>query len=126
MKKLWISLAILGTVVGLLLLNAINLSALIDPLYTKVTQASSAARASDWQTADRLLEEAHNTWNENATYLHFVQCHTITDEITTLFHEANGYIYFEDAVAYTTVSVRILEALSEIRDLEELSLGNLF
>lgn len=126
MKKLWISVAILGSVVGLLILNSITLSTLIDPLSAKVAEASSAAQQSDWETAGSLLEEANNTWNENVTYLHFVQCHNITDEITTIFHEASVYLSFEDTVAYTASSVRILESLAEIKDLEEFSLGNLF
>ncbi len=126
MKKLWISVAILGCVIGLLILNSIRLSALIDPLYGKLEEASSAAQASDWETADRLWTEAHDTWNEEATYLHFVQCHTITDEITTLLHEAKVYLFFEDKVAYSAASTHILDSLSEIKDLEEFSLGNLF
>ena len=126
MRRLWISVAILGGMIALLIVNAIQLSGLVEPLTMYVTQASEAALAGEWPQANILSSKARSQWNTHTGHLRLVQCHTDIDTISVLLDEAEAYLTCQDIGGYTAANARIIGAMNDIRDLERISLGNLF
>lgn len=126
MRRLWISIAILGTMIVLLTFHSIHLNRLIEPLTADISQASEAAREEKWSQAEKLSEQAKMQWQTHAPYLRFVQCHTDIDEIVVLLNEADSYLSCKDAGGYTATNARAIGAMESLRGLERVSLDNLF
>ncbi|MDY3014240.1 MAG: DUF4363 family protein [Evtepia sp.] len=126
MKHLWISLALLLGVTLLLLANANKLTHLVQPMQQTLIRASQAAGQEDWDQAKALSQKALTLWENSASYLHLVQCHTDVDQVSILLRESQVFLQYRDPCGYAAANTQIIGALEDIRTLEHLSLGNLF
>lgn len=126
MRQLWISLVILGTMVLLLAWNTVHVREITETMIQDLTQATQAAQEGSWPQAEALTKQAQDRWQQAVNYLRYVQTHEDIDEVTVLLREVTGFLTDQDLGEYTATNVRITAKLEVIRDLEEISPGNLF
>lgn len=126
MKPLWIALAILAVMVGLLELNAHHLKEITEPLAASVHEAAQAAKEEDLEKAKTLSTQAREEWEKHIDRLRLVQNHANVNEIALLLEEALAYLDCGDIGEYTAISTRAARAMEELGGMEEVSLGNLF
>ncbi len=126
MRQLWISVAILGTVVLLLAWNTAHVRDITETMIETLSQAAEAAQAEDWDRATELTKQVQDHWQKDVDYLRYVQTHETIDEVTVLLREVAGFLTDHDVGEFSATSVRIIGKLEVLRDMEEISAGNLF
>ena len=126
MKHLWISVSILIVLFCALIGNNMYLSSLIEPLSQQLSQAAQLAQEEQWEQAHDLMEQAQAKWEEKGAYLHTLLQHKDIDEVVLLFQEADQYLECQKIGEYSAVNARLITQLDLIREMEELSLHNIF
>lgn len=126
MRQLWIAVTILAAMVLLLAWNTSHVRQVTETMIEDLSQAAEAAQDEDWDRVTELTKEVQDRWQKDVDYLRYVQTHEDIDEITVLLREVAGFLTDHDVGEYTATSVRIIGKLEVIRDLEEISPGNLF
>lgn len=126
MKQLWIAVAILALMAGLLAANTHYLSHFLTPLSQSLAQASDAALEGDWQTAQENTQRIRAQWEKHDRYLHMVQNHLEVDAISKLLTEAEQCLADRRGKDYAAVSATLADALTHLDEMERLSAENLF
>lgn len=126
MKPVLISSAILGVTIALLLLSATHLRQLVKPLEEKLSLAEQFACEEDWQSAMRLTQEVHDSFENESLLLHVILPHAELDQIYLLMAEAVAFLEEEKLGEYRASNQALLHRLSLLYGMESLTLQNLF
>ena len=125
MKQLWSAVILLAVMSLLLAWNGAHITERIQPFQENLDQAVLAAKAGEWDRAEELTRQVHQSWKEGLSYLYLVQSHRDVDEITILLEEALEYTASQSANTYSAVNVRIQGLMEGLVRIESLSVSNL-
>lgn len=125
MKRLWISLAILLTLLSGCLFNIFYVTHISNQLVTTLNQAEAWAEQGDWSASERLTRQAQQYWEHASPYLYVTQCHTTTDEINTEFREVLELMEQEAPPEYSAANGVLISDVEHLAGMESFTLENL-
>ncbi len=126
MRQLWTAAALLAVLVTGLVLLELGVDNLVSPMAIGLTRASDAAQAGDWETADTLTRQAAQAWEAAGSRLRLAEPHQAVGEIAALLDEALLDAQARDTESYRVSIRRTIRALTDLRETERMSLGNVF
>lgn len=126
MKRLWISLGILGFLFALSLVNIHRASQTSDQLVTLLNQAEEQAESGHWAAATRLTRQARDQWEACAPLVYITACHANADAVNTGFRETLELLQQEAAEEYSAANGVLIAQVEHLAEVEQLSLANLF
>ena len=106
MRRLWLSLALLGLIFAATVGNSLYLRHLTE-------------------TITGLLEEALEHWQDRELYLYTTLRHADTDEVYTSFREVEGFLRTREPQEYAASNARLIARLELVASMEQFSLQNL-
>lgn len=126
MKRLWIAVAILVALAGLVAVHVFALEGITGQMTDALLQARQELIDQNWEPAQELIQEAYDDWESNAFYLHATLRHTDIDAVRSCFQEAMAYLSArEDAPECAALCARLVNLLELILEGELPSLKNL-
>lgn len=126
MKRAWIALAILLTVLAGTLCHSFYIERFTGNLIQLLEQAESRAEAGEWDLAERLSQTAHEKWDKKDGYLHVLLRHSDTDQIYMGFYEVEEFLQRQEDGEYSAANAKLIAQLELLSEAEQLSLKNLF
>jgi len=125
MKRLWISVAILLTMLGTTLGNSWYLNNLISDFSQNLSSAHRLAARDDWASAREITQQVTEHWQEHDFYLHVMLPHRDIDEIHLTFQEIEEYLELEETDQYNATSAKLITQLGLLAEMEQLNLKNI-
>ncbi len=126
MRRLWISLAVLGALLCATLWKTHYQNGYTRELTALLTQAEACAAGGDWDAAADKTEAAFDRWQEREIYLHMIMNHQDTDDILLDFQEVRQLIdHQEDGGEYSAANARLIARIQLLHETEQLNLKNL-
>ena len=125
MKRLWISVAILLTMLGATLGNSWYLNRLISDFTQKLTSAHQLADRDDWAAARQITGQVTDHWQKHDFYFHVMLPHRDIDEIHLTFQEIGEYLELEETDQYNATSAKLITQLGLLAEMEQLNLKNI-
>lgn len=127
MKRLWISLALLGLLSALSTVHIHALGRVTDALSQQLSQAQEQVRSQQWDQARATTQSAYDRWEDCALYLHATLPHEDIDSIHSGYLEALSYLSAqEDPSECCAVLARIINEMHLLLDEELPTLHNIF
>ena len=126
MKRLYISLALIGLICGGGIWNIHNLRTLTHELSDLLEQAETAAIAEDWGTTTELTQQAFDLWEQNQLYVHVAMHHSAIEDVETSFEAVKAFIRWEETPEYTSSNATLLTQIEHIWASERFCWENLF
>lgn len=124
MKRLWIAVVILFTMLGSTLGNSWYLNGLISDFVHRLTSAQELAVSDNWDNAIRLTEQVVDNWEQHDFYLHIMLPHRDIDDIHLTFREVQEYLKLEETDQYTAANAKLVAQLSLLGEMEQLNWKN--
>ena len=125
MRRLWLSLALLGLIFAATVGNSLYLRHLTETITGLLEEAQVQAQEEDWEAAAALTEEALEHWQDRELYLYTTLRHADTDEVYTSFQEVQEYLSCQEAGEYSAANARLTAQLRLLWEMEQLTLQNL-
>lgn len=126
MKRLVISVAIIGLFSGLCAFHVEHLSSLTETLIQQVESIRTNVERNNWPAAADSAADVEHQWNRHAFYLHTTLRHTDIDAIHTSLRELNAYLSSrEDRAECLAVIAKLLNQLELLLEAEQPSIKNL-
>lgn len=125
MKRLWISVAILLTMLGATLGNSWYLNSLISDFTQELTSAHQLAARDDWASARKITGQVTDHWQKHDFYFHVMLPHRDIDEIHLTFQEIEEYLELEETDQYNAASAKLITQLGLLAEMEQLNLKNI-
>lgn len=125
MKRLWISVAILLTMLGATLGNSWYLNGLIFQFNQKLTSAHQLAARDNWASARQITEQVTDRWQKHDFYFHIMLPHRDIDNVHLTFQEMEEYLELEEADQYNAASAKLITQLDLLAEMEQLNLKNI-
>jgi hypothetical protein len=91
-----------------------------------INEAQDAALDGDWDTAKDIAEKAVKIWEKNGTYTHVVLRDSEIYEATEAFYSFLESIYSQETGAIKGNAMLLISRLSDILELETISIGSVF
>jgi len=124
MRRLWISLAVLGLTAAASLYSGSHLSRLSSHMGVLLEQAEQAAIAGDWSRTAQLTDDAYKTWEQQTVFLYSTLRHTDTDSVYLHLRQAQCFAKEEDEHGYLTANSALQSKLWLMEEAEGLSIEN--
>lgn len=125
MKRLWIGLVILSTVLGSSGLIRKGLETIHSPIAEDLNTAAAAALTDDWDTALDKAEHAYVRWNTFHRFTAAFTDHTPMEELDGLFEELKIYARQRDNPHFSATCKRLRFLVFSIPEAHRLSWWNL-
>jgi hypothetical protein len=127
MKRLWVSVALLLTMVALAACHILYLHHFTGGLTDLLTQAQEQVQEGDWDQGVALTGKAMDQWQSHAFYLHTTLRHEDIDAISVAFQETQAFLTASErqSAEYAASNGKLLTLLSLILEGEHPSLQNL-
>lgn len=125
MKRLWISAAILLTMLGATLGNSWYLNRLIAEFDRELTRAHQLSVQNDWSAARQITEQVADHWQKHDFYFHVMLPHEDIDDIHLTFQEVEEYLELEEADQYNAASAKLITQLGLLAEMEQLNVKNI-
>lgn len=126
MKRVYISLALLGLICLCGIWNSANLKGLTDELGTLLKQAESAAVAGDWDKSSDLTQQAIGLWEDRQIYVYVTVHHDEIEAVETSFEEIKGFIRWQETPEYIAANSALLAQVEHVWAAERFCWENLF
>lgn len=126
MKRVYISLALIGLICAGGIWNIHNLRTLTQELSDLLQQAETAAIVDDWSQATELTQKAFDLWEENQLYVHIAMHHSAIEDVETSFEAAKAFIRWKETPEYTFSNAILLTQIEHIWASERFCWENLF
>ena len=123
MRRLWLSLALLGLIFAATVGNSLYLRHLTETITGLLEEAQVQAQEEDWEAAAALTEEALEHWQDRELYT--TLRHADTDEVYTSFREVEGFLRTREPQEYAASNARLIARLELVASMEQFSLQNL-
>ena len=117
MKRLWISVAILLTMLGATLGNSWYLNSLISDFTQELTSAHQLAARDDWASARRITGQVTDHWQKHDFYFHVMLPHRDIDEVHLTFQEIEEYLELEETDQYNAASAKLITQLGLLAEM---------
>ena len=124
MKRLWIAVVILFTMLGSTLGNSWYLNGLISDSAHRLTSAQELAVSDNWEDAIRLTEQVVDNWEQHDFYLHIMLPHRDIDDIHLTLREVQEYLKLEETDQYTAANAKLVAQLGLLGEMEQLNWKN--
>ena len=124
MKRLWISLAVLGMTGAAALYSGSHLGRLSSQMGMLLAEAEQAAISTDWSRAEQLTDEAYQMWEKQTVFLYSTLRHTDTDNIYLYLKQAQCFVKEQDEHGYLTANSALQGKLWLMEEAEGLSIEN--
>ena len=125
MKRLWIAVAILLTLLGSTLYNSRYLNRLSSDLAQRLTDAHELAAADDWTRAAQLTQQVARNWQKHDFYFHVMLPHKDIDDIHLSFQEVLEYLELKETDQYNAANARLIAQLGLLAEMEQLNWKNI-
>lgn len=126
MKRLWIALALLGTIFVGTLFHIRSLHSFTDTLSSLLDQAEEQAAEDRWDQARTLTVQAKDAWADRDVYLHVLLRHADTDAIYAGFQETLALLDSREYGEYAAANARLVTQIDLLYEAEQLTLKNIF
>ncbi|WP_297290254.1 DUF4363 family protein [uncultured Flavonifractor sp.] len=126
MKRLWIALALLATLLCGTLLHTWSLEGFTEELTASLEQAQRLVTADRWEEARSVTQKALETWSGRDVYLHVLLRHADTDQIYAGFQEVLALLTSGEYGEYAAANARLLTQIKLLSEAEQLTLKNVF
>nr|WP_317326366.1 DUF4363 family protein [uncultured Flavonifractor sp.] len=124
MKRLWIALALLASLLCGTLLHSQALTGFTSTLTDALSQAQELARSQRWEEARALTGEALDLWQDRDLPLHILLRHGDTDQVRSGFQEVLALLSSREYGEYAAANARLITQLTLISEAEQLTLKN--
>lgn len=124
MKRLWISVAILLTLLVSTLCNSWYLNDLIADFEQKLTTAHELSSQDHWDTSRKMTQQVMEHWQKHDFYFHVMLPHRDIDEIHLTLREVWEYLELEETDQYNAANAKLIAQLGLLAEMERLSLKN--
>ncbi len=125
MKRLWISVVILLTMLVSTLGNSWYLNNLISGFEQKLTAAHELSARNNWDTARKITQQVLDHWQEHDFYFHVMLPHRDIDDIHLTFCEIQEYLKLEETDQYNAANAKLIAQLDLLAEMERLNLKNI-
>lgn len=125
MKRLWIGIGLLMTILVLGLWTSAWMSQTHTAISEDLTSSAQAAQSGQWDRADAFAQDAGESWHDNWHFSAALADHTVLDGIDGLFAQAEVYRKNRDAVSYAAVCAQLAQAIDALHEGHRLSWWNL-
>ena len=125
MKRLWISVVILLTMLGATLGNSWYLNRLITQLGDQLITAHQLADRDDWTQASQITHMVAQHWQKHDFYFHIMLPHEDIDDIHLTFQEVEEYLELEEADQYNAANAKLIAQLGLLAEMEQLNVKNI-
>ena len=126
MKRLLISVAIIGLFVCVAALHVIHLKNFTNDLIGQLEAVQADVQNETWTTAAKTALEVQQKWDDHAFYLHTTLRHTDIDAILSSLKELEAYLNTrEDKAECLSVIARLINQLELLLEAELPSIKNL-
>lgn len=125
MKRLWISVVILLTMLVSTLGNSWYLNNLISDFEQKLTAAHELSAHDNWDTSRQITEQVVEHWQEHDFYLHVMLPHRDIDDIHLTFREVQEYLKLEETDQYNAANAKLIAQLGLLAEMERLNWKNI-
>lgn len=119
MKQFWISLALLGVMLGAALGNSLYVSRLSESITERLEGAEEMARRGAWEQVDTITRQCFSDWSDNHAYLHIVSRHADTDEILISFRSVMEYTRLEELDQYVAENRALITEIELLAEMEQ-------
>lgn len=127
MRRLTLSLLALAVLFGLSLWNSQRLAHVTGELNDTLERAGTLASAGDVVGAVELTNEALDLWHAHDTYLHVTLPHADTDAVLLDFQQLLRLLESGDTGGtYLAANARLMAEIDLLREMEALSVKNIF
>ncbi len=124
MKRVWIALAILASILAATLCHSVYLGHFTRDLTALLETAEAEAEAGNWDSALDLTQTARDKWDARDSYLHITLRHDVTDGIYTGFREVAELLHCQEQGEYSAANARLIAGLELLSEAEQLTLQN--
>ena len=125
MKRLWIAVAILLTLLGSTLGNSWYLDRTVSLFTNQLTVAHQQAASDNWEQAAQITKQVADHWQRHDFYFHIMLPHEDIDQIHLTFQEVEEYLELEEADQYNAASAKLITQLGLLAEMEQLNLKNI-
>ena len=125
MKRLWISLALLGLLFCGTLANTAYLSSFTCEITDLLLLAETKGEAGDWEAASVLTKQAREHWESHSTYLHTTLRHADLDNVYLFFLQVEEFLDCQEGGEYSAANAALIGHLTLLREQEELTIKNI-
>ena len=115
MKYFVLGVIVLGILLGICLLSALQCVRWIDALEQPLYEAYPALCSRDWESAQPLVEEAAAQWEQCRRFLGCTRAHSELDAVDEGFCRLRAYLCTEDLPELCAVYAELCERLDHLR-----------
>lgn len=126
MRRLWISISVLGLLFFSAYLNTNYLHRLTDTLALSLEQAEEDISLGNRNGAIQKTERAIRLWEDRASYLHIILNHSEIDQVSLSFLEVQRLLTTQEhGGEYYAANAQLIARIRLLHEMEEFSLKNL-
>ena len=126
MKRSWIGLGMLLTLLVLGFLVTFAMARIHEPICRALTAAGEAALMNDWEQAETLYRQAEHRWNRHETFRACFADHGPMEEIDACFASLAVYARVREPVAFAAQCGETAQKARAMGDAHGLKWQNLF
>ena len=125
MKRLWLGLTLLLSLLGLCVLISVRAAVLCLPAAQWAEEASRACIAGEPARAQVCLEQAHGIWTSHRQQIALWADHTPMEQAELLWQQAGAFLRSDEPGEAASVCAALAGLLRSICDAQQLSWQNL-
>lgn len=125
MKRFWIGLGLLVSILAAGLWTSSRLEDIHTSISEDLQRSAAAAQTAQWEQADELADDAIEDWRDSWDFSAALADHTALDDIDSLFAQAEVYRQNRDAVSYAAVCARLAQYIDALQESHRLTWRNL-
>lgn len=126
MKRSWIGLGLLLTILAASLLVTWAMARIHDPIAEDLLSAGNCALSGDWKTAEQLSQTAEDNWENHETFRACFADHGPMEEIDACFAQLEVYAARREETAFAASCGEIARKVQAIGEAHGLVWKNLF
>lgn len=124
MKRLWVALVLLVTMLGGSLLNAWYAEQVTGELIRQLEQAQILTEQQQWENAENVTRQAYHDWQGRHFYLHTTMRHGDTDQILRAFRGVLEYLALRELDQYNAANADLITQLELLAEMEQATVTN--
>ena len=121
MKRMWIGLALLVTVLAIGTVLTVTFDRLHRPLAEKLDAAAAAAMTEDWEMAEKLTKDAKRDWEKCRDFTAAVADHEPLEEIDSLFSQLTVLAALQEQDEFAAACAQLARLAEAMADSQRLT-----
>ena len=119
MSRFWIALALLLTMLGASLVNAVYLTRVSESITLRLQAAETMAEQEFWEQANTITTQCLEDWNRYHTYLHIISRHSDTDAILISFRSVLQSLKLREMDEYAAANLELITQITLLAEIEQ-------